>query len=185
MCSKLPFTISLLNENYLYLLDNFKCGNDEIDRYIKEDAYNNQFIGEGVTFLVLNENEDKLIAYYTLTSTSLIYSTITDNKDYEPRISGIPAIEIKIFAVNKAYQNIIHHSDKFGDKVLSDIILGSLIADVYKYSCEILGIQIIMLYSTDEGINFYTRNSFEKLDDYIPLYDKYTEDCTPMYLRLF
>ncbi len=189
MLKKLPYTISLLSEDYLNILTDFRCGNDEIDRYIREDALNDMNSGKGVTYLVLNDKKDKLIAYYTLAATSIIYSETKDIKEKnsidELKIRGFPAIEIKMFAVSKVYQDYVYHSEEFGDKILSDMILGSLIGDIYNYSLNILGIQMIVLYSTKEGFKFYKRNGFETLEKYIPLYSEYTEDCIPMYLRLF
>lgn len=189
MSNQLPFTISLLSENFSSLLSDFRCGNKEIDRYIKEDALNDMRLGKGVTYLVLNEKKDMLIAYYTLASTSIIYSDTKDiaekNSIDEVKLRGIPAIEIKMFAVSKAYQGYVYYDEVFSGKVLSDMILGSLIGDIYNYSINILGIQMIVLHSTTEGYGFYKRHGFEELKNYIPLYSEYTENCIPMYLRLF
>ncbi|HPD00572.1 MAG TPA: hypothetical protein PLA01_04390 [Acetivibrio sp.] len=189
MSNQLPFTISLLSSEYLSLLSNFRCGNEEIDRYIKEDALNDKESGKGVTYLVLNNEKNKLIAYYTLAATSVIYSEtkdITAKRNIEEvKIRGFPAIEIKMFAVSKSYQNYTYYSKEFGPKILSDMILGAVIGDIYNYATERLGIRMIILYSTEEGFKFYKRNNFEELESYIPLYSEYTKDCIPMYLRLF
>lgn len=187
MDNKLPFKIALASDKYLHLIEQFSCGHDEIDRYIKEDALLDQYNGRGVTYLILNELEDKLIAYYTLMSTSLIYAidNSCNTKIDKLRISGFPAIEIKMFAVSKTYQKCVYLSDDLGNTLYSDLILGSLIGDIYTFSSEVIGIQMIILYSTDEALKLYRRNHFEDLGQYIPLYSEYTKDCTPMYLRLF
>lgn len=90
-----------------------------------------------------------------------------------------------MFAVNKSYQDCTYHSEEFGDRLYSDIILGMVIGDIYSYSTGVLGAQIILLYSTNEAVKFYIRNGFSDLGKYTALYSEYTEDCTPMYLRLF
>lgn len=184
--NNLPYKISLLGENHLGLIEKFSCGHCEIDRYIKEDAFKDQFSGKGVTYLALTEAEDELIAYYTLAATTLIYAVSEDEgKLKKPKISGFPAIEIKMFAVSKSYQDYPYYSEEFKGTYYSDIILGGVIGDIYKYSLTVLGIQMIVLNSTVDAVKFYRRNSFQDLGEYITLYSDYTRDCTPMYLRLF
>jgi hypothetical protein len=187
MASNFPFKISLLSEQYLNLIEKFSSGHNEIDRYVKEDALTDQFSGKGVTYLVLTEVEDRLVAYYTLAATTLIYSINREynNESKQIKIGGFPAIEIKMFAVCKAYQDYVYYSEDFKGEIFSDIILGGVIGDIYRYSCEILGIQMIVLHSTDNAVKFYQRNNFKDLGEYMSLYSDYTKDCTPMYLRLF
>lgn len=74
MVGSLPFKISLLSEKYLSLIEKFSCKHYEIDRYVKEDALNAQNSGKGVTYLVMSETEDTIIAYYTISATTLMIS---------------------------------------------------------------------------------------------------------------
>jgi len=100
-------------------------------------------------------------------------------------ISGIPSIEIKMFAVSLSFQDV-PCLDEFGEEIyVSDHILRSVINRIYEMSINILGAEMITLYSVPDANNFYEKNSFRPLGDYRSLDDEYTEDCTPMYLRLF
>lgn len=175
-----------LSGQTVHLLDNFDCGHDEINRYVKEDALNNMTNGNGVTYLVIDSGENKLIAYYTLAATSILnYQKDVSGKDdiNEVKIYGYSAIEIKMFAVSKVYQDFWTNDGI----VLSDIILGELIGDIYTMSYSLLGIKVIFLNAINEDnvINFYERNTFEKLSEYMPLYNEYNEGCVPMYLPLY
>ena len=183
--SDFPFESQLLNEDNVHLLENFSCGRFEIDRYIKEDAFRDNQVGNGVTYLILDRRNGKLVAYYTITSTSLLYF---DNEDISNKqtieelvIRGISSVELKMFAMSKVYQDV-SYDDKY---LVSDIVLGAVIGDIYHIATSILGAKKIILNSTPEAVKFYKRNNFLLLDEYIALYDEYTEDCIPMYITLF
>lgn len=193
LVSSFDFDTVLLSEENAHLLSRFSCGKYEIDRYIHESALDDLKSGKGVTYLVIdNEAEldtNKVIAYYTLKATSLLYikePDISDKKDIdEVRISGISSVEIKMFAVNLSFQDI-PCLDESGEKIyVSDHILRSVINRIYEMSIHILGAEIITLSSLPDAIDFYNRNFFRRLDEYRSLDDEYTEDCIPMYLRLF
>ena len=138
-------TVFLSNET-VHLLDDFKCGAGEIDRYVKEDALNDCMSGKGVTYLVIDNSSERLVAYYTLSATSLIYVEdydITDKSNFNDiKIRGIPSIEIKMFAVNNSYQDILLHHEEHGEKLISDVILGSVIGGIYDIAIKILGAEM-------------------------------------------
>jgi len=179
----------LLSENSSHWLSNFRCGHPEMERYIMESALEDNNTGKGVTYLVIDLKENKLVAYYTLATTVLLYFEEQNilNKDNldEIRVRGIPSIEIKMFAVSTTYQNYICNDSEGKSIVLSDFILGSLIGDLYNVALRTVGFEAILLHSTPEAVPFYERNSFIHLDKYHSLYDEYVEGCKPMYLELF
>jgi len=182
-------TVFLSNET-VHLLDDFKCGAGEIDRYVKEDALNDCMSGKGVTYLVIDNSSERLVAYYTLSATSLIYVEdydITDKSNFNDiKIRGIPSIEIKMFAVNNSYQDILLHHEEHGEKLISDVILGSVIGGIYDIAIKILGAEMIVLNSVPDAVDFYIRNNFLPIDEqYRTFDDDYTNDCMPMYMILF
>jgi hypothetical protein len=186
--SEFPFEIDLLSKENVNLLDNFCCGNAEIDRYVKEDALTSKDSGKGVTYVVIKKSNNDLVGYYTLCSSTLVYfddNDLTGKKSaVELVIRGIPAIEIKMFAVNRKFQDVAY---KIGEveELISEIILGAVIGSIYDIAINILGARMIVLYSTPEATKFYNRNGFLPLEEYSSLFDEYIEDCTPMYMTLF
>lgn len=191
--SSFDFDTVLLSEENAHLLVGFKCGKYGIDKYIQENALSESTSGKGVTYLVIdNEAEiesNKLIAYYTLRATSLLYIKEPDISDKnnidEVIISGIPSIEIKMFAVSLSFQDV-PCLDEFGEEIyVSDHILRSVINRIYEMSVDTLGAEMITLYSVPDANKFYDRNYFQPLYEYRSLDDEYTKDCLPMYMRLF
>lgn len=181
-------TVTLSDENS-HWLHNFKCGHSELERYVTESALEDNCVGKGVTYLVIDLKEKKLVAYYTLATTVLLYIEEHNilNKDNldEIRVGGIPSIEIRMFAVSTTYQDYICSNAEGKSIVLSDFILGSLIGELYNVALGTVGFETILLHSTPEAVPFYERNSFVHLDKYRSLYDEYLEGCKPMYLELF
>lgn len=173
------FEFFILNSDYdREKLQKFSCGNAEINYYLQEHAIINNSCGNGTTYIVVDITRNTLVAYYTLNTYSLLYKE-------EDKTCGLPSIEIKIFSVNKSYQDktIICPN---GNKVLiSDFLFGSLLGKLYVLSSDVVGFKAIFLYSTLDAVNFYKRNSFCELDKYIATYDKFAEECIPMYLPLF
>jgi len=160
----------LLNSESVYLLNDFHCGDDEIDRYVKEDALEDSECGNGVTYLVVNKRNNCLIAYYTLASTSLLYfeekQTSQTDTDDNVTVRGMSSVEIKMFAVNTTYQDLLYYDDVSEDNFLiSCIILGSIIAGIYTISMETLGVKMIVLHSVPDAYNFYLRNGFMPLGE--------------------
>lgn len=183
------FDTILLKDADVSLFKNFKCGHEEIERYIKEDALNDNSAGKGVTFLIVNKKSRRLVAYYTLASSALLYFKDEDilNKTGidNVKISGISSIEIKMFAVSTSYQDVKCDDGNGHEIPVSAFILGSLIGEIYNISLYTTGIETIILNATPDAVDFYIKNSFVPLDKYYSLHDSYTEGCTPMYLELF
>lgn len=187
--SDFPFETKILDDKNLDLLENFTCGHDELDRYVKEDAFKDNSIGKGVTYLVVDKRNAKLVAYYTLSSTSLLFF---DDKDISNKksidevvIRGIPSIEIKMFAVRKSFQDVFYKDEENQQILVSDVILGAVIGDIYNIVTSTLGARMIVLNSVPDAVKFYERNCFLPLGEYISLYDEYSKDCVPMYMMLF
>lgn len=94
-------------------------------------------------------------------------------------------MEIKKFAVSTNYQDTWIRNEGQGDQLISDVILWSIIGDIYEMAKNVLGIEMIMLYSVPKAIAFYERNLFSPLGEYKAFSSDYTEGCMPMYLKLF
>jgi len=90
------FDTILLKDADISLFENFKCKHEEIERYIKEDALNDNSAGKGVTSLIVDKKSGRLVAYYTLVSSALLYfkdEEVLNKTDIDDvKISGISSI---------------------------------------------------------------------------------------------
>jgi hypothetical protein len=89
-----------INENDTKQLKRFKCGNTSMEVFLTEEAYLRHRFGEGVTKLLIDEDNNELIAYFTLKCGVM---RIDDPEMYDvPR--EIPCIEISRLAVANKWQ---------------------------------------------------------------------------------
>lgn len=199
--NQLPLIVSRLKTEYLGLLEDFHCGYPNIEIFLKEKAFDYQRSGKGVTYLVLNEQEDEILAYYTLASAALLSYENQDIKDIKNindlKIEEISAIEIKMFAVKITHQDYAYDPEtntgrklrstqlRENEKLFSNLLLGKIIGDIYTLSLEQLGIEVITLHSVPEATDFYGREYFEKAEEYLSIQDEYIEGCTHMYMNLY
>lgn len=162
--------LNILTEHYL---ENFDCGNEEINEHIQRYS---SFSQSERFFVMVDEETSKAICVYSLKSTAIIrQSNKTGGAYYDP------AIEIAIFAVDSEYQDM---KCNFGNTngYLSDYFLCyvlSKIASINRNSCAV---QYIMLFSTTDAIHFYERNQFKEFTPYMKNKSPYIRFCTPMYL---
>lgn len=180
--NNISLIIDMLNQNNKHLTDNFETGKPPFDFYIKKEAMLDKDGGKGVTYLIVDDVNGKIVAYFTLRSNSLPYNDIQEvDNERDEKLCGFSAIEIMMFAVNKEYQKTLYQG-----KLISDLVIQYIITFIYDMSHTVLGIQIILLNSVPDAIGFYKRNNFLLLEEYmVPLYDvTVDDDCEAMYLRI-
>lgn len=156
-------------------LQNFSCGNKEIDRYFRDKALKDK---TAVTYLYLDQNADALIACITL-SCSAIFT-----EEVDVRSTVLSAMEIKYLAVDKNYQHLPYYQGK-KRPTLSDMIFDNMIWNMRRMSLKHIGASKIVLYSVKRAITFYERHGFKKfrLEMYGDQGD-YVISCCPMYFDL-
>ena len=177
-------SVKIFNEEDFYLSKNFNSGKFQFNDYICNDAIEDRKTGNGVTYIVIdkiNDEEERLVAYYTLSTSSVHFvdrydfedDDIPDNEKRE-HYTPINAVMINMFAVNNEYQDTLYQ-----EYLISDLIL-----DIYELTTNIIGAKQIILCSVKDAVNFYKRNEFEEFSDELTLFDKDSEDLIPMCLTL-
>ena len=166
--------IVLCSEEYKSAIDIFDAGLDNFsfNEFIKKEADEYKNIGDGVTYLVFNKqnNEsDEIVAYFTLCSGAIPYVERWKvpkeeqeelGLEYEEIHCGIPAIELKMFAVSQKYQDVFYqHEDE--QMPVSAWILMSIIDMVYEMKSSIVGIKALYLRSVPNAEIFYKKNGFD------------------------
>jgi hypothetical protein len=176
----IDYSIESFSTEYCSMLSEFECGNSEIDRYLCNDAKCDTTEGRGVTKLILNDNKSKVIGFYTLDCSAMIVET----NESQGKIGLAPAVEIKMFAVDKSYQDISYSKIK-EDGTFSDILLCEAINQINNFTESTCGAVCIILYSVPSAKKFYIRNKFVSFKPIMKKNDDvYLKGCEPMYMAL-
>ncbi len=148
-------------------LSNFDCGNENLNRYLKNEALKQQEGMLNLTTLVMYENE--IIGYFSLLTDSFKVKEITDEKTIEeiknkkPSVKNVPAVKIGRLAIDKKYRNC-----GIGTHVLRNII-----NDILYLSKNIVGVRFITVDGLATAYHFYTKkNKFEILRNSMKKIDK-------------
>lgn len=146
---------------YSHLAKEFKCGNAVIDNFIRD--LNPLDENQGITYLLLSDNEDFIIGYYTIEVGRVDQvEVIGDNKYYKP-MGG--AVNINYLAIHSDFQGM-----KIAEIDGKNVYLGDyILRDCEKRILDLrnkVGISFVTLYSTEEGYHLYhIRNEYESFED--------------------
>jgi hypothetical protein len=178
--NEINIEIEPFSSKHRKMCEGFDCGNDALNNLLKNAE---EICGDGssVTSVVVNKDESIIIGFYSLNASLLLYKP----DSAFPKICGFPAIEINTFAMDVKYQGLPYSDDEEDIFNLSDYILAKVISDIYYFSDTVIGAKFIILYSVPNAVNFYSRNGFKKINDYmLPLSDPFVNDCHLMYFEL-
>ena len=141
---KNEYTIDKLDEKSN--LDDFSCGLDDMDEFLKHDALNQQNEKLSVTYLV--KYNDEIIGFFSLLSDKIELKDIED--EYDLPYSVCPAMKIGRFAVNNKYRSL----------GLGNLLLDNICYQIKKIS-EIHGIRFITVDAYCNVRGFYYKNEFK------------------------
>ena len=167
------------------VLQRFDCGHPDFNTFLREDAIKCKNNGEGVTYiLVLEEEYEKrnitsIFAFATLQTTALLYHDLDDSESIL-RMSGV---EIKYFAITKGFQKQYAYMLN-PNKYYSTCFLEMLLIKLYSMSIEVIGFQAIFLRANENGEKLYRRKQFVDASKYIRTLeeDDPMGKCIPMVL---
>ena len=171
----IPFEIVLFTSKYKNAVKDFDCGNEVINQYLTEQAYDDI---NAVTYLVINSDNKEVIGFISLCCSGIRYTT-----DESFHVT-LPAVEIKYFAIiNSLHKLVFDDTDDhfyFSDKVLCEVL--RMCRDI---SERIIGARYILLYAVDSAVRFYERNLFTPYTEFMSK-DKirFLDGCTPMFMEL-
>lgn len=160
----------VLNESCSQLIAAFDCGDEGLNNYLKEKALEDQKKNEATTTLVVRKYRSQLclLGYYTLKNTALLFKP-------DHTLRGFPAIEIMYLAVQRDVQR----------RGIGTRILQRIIYQAFELSRTFSAITVIVLSSKKCAADFYRKNHFRELGEYLDmLYDPCREDTTSLFLNL-
>ena len=189
--------IVLMDRQYQDSLETFDAGSwkDNFNDFIRQEweSYANE--KNGVTYLILHKKTEErptIAAYCTLSSGAIPYidrwyippeEREKEEEIYDEKECGIPAIEIKMFAVSKKYQDVFY---KYGghDKPVSAWILAQIIEFICQLTEYTLSAKAIFLQSVPEAEAFYRKNGFDYVLPNMHTFHTIDADLAAMYLPL-
>jgi hypothetical protein len=134
------------------LLKKFKCNHSAMEYFLINEAYPYHIIGEGITKVVVDDESNTIIAYYTLKCDSIKY--IESEMQINPRY--IPCIEISRIAVLKSWQNGIK------GKHLGTELMEYIITFIKEEIASKVGCRYISLHAVLDKVKWYNeRLKFE------------------------
>lgn len=137
----------------------FNCGNDSMNTYIHREALLNHALGEGITRVVLDENESDIIGYFTLKCTSIRI----EDPGMSDEAREVPSIEISRLAVCESWQN-----GKNGFH-LGTSLVGYIISTIKEDIASKVGCRWIIIHAVKEKVNWYQKDfDFEFFIDDTP-----------------
>lgn len=158
-------------KNYQKSLVNFDCESPEINKYFREKALDDF---DAVPFVFTNE-DGSIVAMASLSCSSIVVES-------HNKLILYPAVEIKMFAVNKSFQH--KECPGYGAN-WSTYCLDTLIGHIYAFTDNHCGASRIVLYSVPDAIGFYEKNGFKHFEDLMRPQDKqYLKGCAPLYMPL-
>lgn len=129
-------------------LKNFSCGMEDMDKFLQDDALNQQQKNLNVSYLVLYNKE--IIGFYSIFTDNIPYNKL--NLKEENKYNTYPAVKIGRLAVSKKYK---------GNKI-GTLILDNICGEIKKFSKK-LGIKFVLVDSYCSIRKFYLKNYFNQI----------------------
>ncbi|MBO5386697.1 MAG: hypothetical protein J6A59_00945 [Lachnospiraceae bacterium] len=190
------------HQDFSTQLNKFNAGKENLTftDFISKDAEEYRDDGNGASYVVWNvyfdedgeESYREVVAYYTLAATAIPYEDRIrlDGEDlieggplYDSQICGIPALEIKMFALDEKYQDLFYEYEG-EDLPISAWIMRNIISYANYLMHNIIGFKAIFLHSVPEAEEFYKSNGFNPIEIYMQPLQCIDSEFTAMYLTL-
>lgn len=131
--------------------ENFDCGEESLNEFLRKYARQNSEKGFGRTFVAVLPKEREVCGYYTLSSGSVSFEIVPEKLPRYP----IPTAHLGRLAVDLKMRG-----QRLGEMLLIDALRRTVLV------AEELGIYAIELYAlTDAAKNFYRKYGFIELKD--------------------
>ncbi|MTO10438.1 GNAT family N-acetyltransferase [Turicibacter sanguinis] len=183
------FKTQIDNLEYFRKLDDFNCGDQGLNDFLQGQAIFFHGEGRGLTTLIINEENNDIMGYYTIRCNALQYDTkstemryvITPGEDnstekYINLYEVIPVVEITRFAID----------DKYKRKKVGATVLSNLIIEIINNIASIIGVTAIFVLSSETAVDFYKYIGFEEFPEDIQkrIKESETSRCKGLYYTL-
>ncbi len=144
------YTICLLDKKK-HDVDDFACGTDALDVYLKEKASQEVKKKVAAVYIITEKAVKRSIGYYTLSSCSIALTNLPETVTRKlPKYNALPAVLIGRLAVDKKFQG-----KRIGEYLLLDALSRS-----YLLSRQIGSFAVIVDAKNEKSKSFYERYGF-------------------------
>jgi GNAT superfamily N-acetyltransferase len=131
--------------------EGFRCGVASLDTWLVEHAPGADAIGSARTYVVVDEEQDRVVGYYALTVAALVREEATGRASRGMPRHPIPAMLLARLAVDESVQG-----EGIGATLLADSLERTLLV------AEETGIRLLLVHAVnEEAKNFYLHYGFE------------------------
>jgi GNAT superfamily N-acetyltransferase len=132
-------------------LDDFNCGVESLDLWLKKQARQAAALNSARTFIVHDDDQDRIVGYHALTASSIERREATSRAAKGMPQHRIPAALLARLAVDRSVQG-----RGLGAWLLRDAMLRTLSA------ADALAIRVLLVHAIDDQArSFYERHGFE------------------------
>ena len=155
---KLEFVIELLDKKHIR--DNFDCGEESLNIFLKQFARQNSERGFGRTFVAVLPNETDVLGYYTISAGSVAFDAVPEK---------LPRYPIPTAHLGRLAADLKMRGQRLGELLLVDALARTVAV------AEEFGIYAIELFALNENAKkFYLKYGFIELKDdknhlYLPI----------------
>lgn len=130
-------------------LDDFDCGNEELNRFLKRQAWANQQANSAQTYVLARELE--AVGYYSLAAGSVTHESATERVKKGQARHPIPVIILARLAVDRKMQK-----QGIGPALLKDALIRTASA------ADTIGARALLVHAKDnDAKSFYEHFDFE------------------------
>lgn len=147
----------VLNRSHQNLKKNFLCGKDLLDNYLKQQASQDIRKKLSVCFVLVDEVENHIKGYYTLSNNSISFDFVPDSfkKNIPKSYSSIPVTLLGRLAVDKKYMG----------KGIGKMLLIDAMKKSYEISNVVGSFAVVVDPIDKEAKAFYSKFGFILLPD--------------------
>lgn len=195
-------SLAVAHQDFFVEMKAFNAGKgyENFNEFLLKEANNCRDAGEGATYVVWNvsydengtEKEREIVSFYTLSTTSIPYEDRIRlekeevsklGKEFDSQICGISALEIKMFAVDKKYQDLFYLYEE-EDLPVAAWIMRNIIDYANELIENIVGFKAIFLHALPEAVKFYMANQFNPVEVNMQPLQGVDSEYIAMYLAL-
>jgi len=132
-----------------HLLDSFDCGKEDLNRFLKRQAWNSQQAHSARTYVLVKDL--RVLGYYSLAAGSVTHEDATERVRKGLARHPIPVILLARLAVDASV-----HGQGLGSALLKDALLRTAQA------ADTIGARALLVHAKDDGARaFYEHFTFE------------------------
>lgn len=136
---------------------NFDCGVEELNSYLQRYSGQHERKGMGRTYVAIEENDTRVLGYYTISSSAVAFDVVPENLPRHP----VPVALIGRLAVDNMVRG-----QRLGETLLIHALRSA------QRAAKVVGIYAVVVDALDESArSFYLKYGFNELtDDRLHLY---------------